>query len=230
MFVMLDSNIWISQRGLKSAQALDGLDFIKRRNWTLEIPEVVRLEVETKLYHELLTHTKQIGDSVRYMDTLLSNITSPRLPTPEEIQIDVQRLIEDTGIRTREIPFTIDAAKSSLHKIMNKLQPSDRSEQFGDGVIWANCLELLRESEVCLVTRDKAFYRDYDYNHGLAHNLVDEAAKCRNSIHLFPGFDGLLQASRQDVHRVWPKDAPTDILDSVGKQIQAEKDSLSPED
>ena len=102
--------------------------------------------------------------------------------------------------------FTWAGFDESLHKILNKLQPSDKAQQFVDGVIWANCLELLDESEVCLVTGDKAFYRNYDYNHGLAPNLKAEAEKCPNKLYLFAGLDKLLQDARQAVHRVWPQD------------------------
>ena len=143
MLVVLDSNIWISQRGLKSPQAMEALEFIKRRNSTLVVPEVVRLEVETKLRGELLTHRNQIGDSARYIATVLADLDKMPLPTCDEIDQRVLSLVKDTGVSTREIPLTLAAAQSSFHKILHKLQPSDRAQQFTDGVIWANCIELL---------------------------------------------------------------------------------------
>ena len=210
MFVVLDSNVWISQRGLKSAQAVEALEFIKRRNSTLVIPEIVRIEVETKLRDELLLHTKKIGDSIRYISLLLADIEEMALPTSDQIEERVRILVNDTGVPTREIRLTLEAAKSSLTKILHKLQPSDKDEQFTDGVIWANCLELLDESDVCLVSKDKAFYRNYEYRHGLASNLQDEAKNFSNKLHLFSGLDSLLQDARQDVLRVWPREDPPD--------------------
>ena len=208
MFVVLDSNIWISQRGLKAPQAIEALKFIKTRNSTLVIPEVVRLEVETKLRGELLTHRKQIGDSTRYIATVLADLDEMSLPTCDEIDQRVLSLVKDTGVPTREIPLTLAAAQSSFHKILHKLQPSDKAQQFTDGVIWENCIELLAESEVCLVTKDKAFYKDYDYHHGIAPNLEDESKKCSHQLRLFADLDRLLQDARQDVQRVWSTDDP----------------------
>ena len=206
MFVVFDSNIWISQRGLHSSRALEGLEFIKSKNAILAVPEVVRLEVETKLQEKLLSHKNKIGESFRYISTVLVEEKEIALPTRQKIEECVRGLVEDTGVRIRELSLTMEAARSSLHKILHKLQPSAKGEQFADGVIWANCLELLQESDVCLVSEDKAFYKDYDYNHGLASNLAEEAQKCSNKLRLFASLEDLLQDARRDVHRVWPTD------------------------
>ena len=44
--------------------------------------------------------------------------------------------------------------------------PSSGREQFADGVVWAHCVELLREAQVLLVTADKAFFKDHDVRRG----------------------------------------------------------------
>lgn len=204
MFVLLDSNVWISQRGLTSVQADAGREFIISNGATLAIPEVVQLEVEKKLCAELLRHRSRIGDSLRYVTALYGDLDEMSLPTADEIDSRVRNLMVDTGLQIRNIPLTIDAAKSSLNKIVNKQQPSERSEQFVDGVIWAHCLELLEESDVCLVSEDKAFYRDYDYNLGLAPNLIEEATSRSNELRLVRSLEGLTQDAPQGVHRIWP--------------------------
>ena len=101
--------------------------------------------------------------------------------------------------------MTLEAAKSSYEKIINKQSPSDRTEQFNDGVIWANCIELLSESEVWLVTTDKAFFMNRNENQGLASNLFEESRQRRNGLRLFYGLERLLQDDL-DVVRVSPDD------------------------
>ena len=204
MFVVFDSNVWISERGLNSPRAVEVKDFIRRNGATLAVPEVVRLEVERTLRDEMLKNRKTIEDSRRYLATLLGSVDDVALPTDVEIEKLVSGLIDDTNVEIRRMPLTVEAAKSSFDKILRKVQPADKSAQFADGVIWANCLELLSESDVWLVSKDKAFFKDYDYNHDLALNLVEEAKQQLNTLRLFSGLEGLLQDVHQGISRVWP--------------------------
>ena len=211
MFVVFDSNVWFSQQGLNSEKAKEGLEFIRSRDGTLVIPEVVRLEVEAKLCEELLKRRKDIKDSHRYIANIVTDIEDLRLPTYEDIKERIRSLTKETGVKTREMSLTLEATKSSWYKILHKLQPSDRKEQFADGVIWANCLELLQESDVYLVSEDKAFYKDCQYNHGLAPNLLKEAANMSNKLRLFSDLESLLRVAKQDVQRVWPDNEPEQV-------------------
>jgi len=206
MFVVLDSNVWISQRGMKSNQAIEALEFMRRRGATLVVPDVVQREVAIKLREDLRLHKKKIGDSARYISTVLTEINNIELPTSEEIEDCLRALFDDTGVPVRSIQLSLDAAESSLDKILHKLQPSDKAEQFTDGVIWANCLQLLEESDVYLVSKDKAFYRNYEYSDGLAPTLEDEARHYSNSLHLCSGLDRLVQHEQREMQRVWPEE------------------------
>ena len=218
MYVVLDSNVWISQRGMKSTQAIEALEIMQRRGATLVVPDVVRREVAMKLRDALLTHKKKIGDSALYISTILKGIENIVLPTCDEIEQCVQNLFDETGIPVRSIQLSLEAAESSLDKILRKLQPSDRAEQFTDGVIWANCLHLLEESDVYLVSKDKAFYRNYEYGDGLAPALLDEARHYSNSLHLCSGLDRLLQLEQREVKRVWPEDESAPSQPKNGSQ------------
>lgn len=204
MYVVFDSNVWISELGLNSVRAVEGKEFIRRNGATLAVPEVVRLEVERTLREEMLNNRKTIEKSHRYLATLLGSVDDVALPTDFEIEKLVSGLIDDTNVEIRHMPLTVEAAKSSFDKILCKEQPSDRKEQFADGVIWANCLELLSETDVWLVSKDKAFFKDYEYSYGPALNLVEEAKQRPNTLRLFTGLEGLLQDVRQGVPRVWP--------------------------
>ena len=212
MFVVFDSNIWISQRGLKSKAAVEVKEFIKAKEATLVVPEVVKIEVERKIREELIERKKAIKASRDYLAMLFGSVDNMSLPTDVQIDRLVSRLIEDTGVQIRHMPLTVEAAKSSFDKILCKARPSDTNkEQFADGVIWANCLELLEESDVYLVSGDKAFFRDHNYDHGLAPNLYEEAKPRPNTLRLFSDLERLLQDERQDVSRVLPNTESNEI-------------------
>ena len=212
MFVVFDSNIWISQRGLKSKAAVEVKEFIKAKEATLVVPEVVKIEVERKIREELIERKKAIKASRDYLAMLFGSVDNMSLPTDVQIDRLVSRLIEDTGVKIKYMPLTVEAAKSSFDKILCQVRPSDTNkEQFADGVIWANCLELLEESDVRLVSGDKAFFREYKYAYGLASNLDEEAKQRPNTLKLFSDLEGLLQDERQDVSRVLPDTESNEI-------------------
>ena len=56
-------------------------------------------------------------------------------------------------------------------KTIQKVPPSDRTQEFKDGVLWADCVRLLDQDDVLLATQDKAFYTEREYGKGLAANL-----------------------------------------------------------
>ena len=204
MFVVLDSNVWVSQLGLNSRNGVEFLELVRRENAVLAVPEVVRLEVETKFWNESKEKISTIQSSHRYLDTLLGEVGEIALPDSEKIKDIVSSLIDkkEEKVEIRHIPLTLEAAKSSFEKIRRKKPPSSKNkEQFADGVIWANCLELLLESDVWLVSMDQHFFKDGNTNEGLAINLEEEARRRPNKLRLFCGLEKLLQKS-PDVSRV----------------------------
>ena len=203
MFVVLDSNIWISQVGLKSAQAVEVLNYMQVNNATLVVPSVVRREVEIKLSESVRSHGQKIENSSRFISTILKTVEVLEMPSDTEIKECVKALINEVEIPVRDVPLSLDAVEISLNKILHKLPPSDKREEFVDGVIWANCLGLLDEAEVFLVTADRAFYQNRQHPEGLEQTLTEEARACQNELHLFPSLDRFLDSKHPDVQRVW---------------------------
>jgi len=77
--------------------------------------------------------------------------------------------------------------------------PSDRTQEFKDGVLWADCLDLLKNDDLCLVTADKAFFQDRDYAKGLSTSLAGEIAGVAHSFSLLSSLDQLVRDLRIDV-------------------------------
>ena len=174
MFILFDSNVWISQLGLQSENGAAVRYFARMRGATVVIPEVVRLEVEERLTEHLLDLRMQVEGGYNQLLPVLGKLPSLHLPSEEDIRKTVKNVIPDLDVPIREIPFSEDAARSSMMKLLHRIPPSARTEQFRDGVIWAHCLELLDEGDVYLVSEDKDFYQGRNYEHGLASRLARE--------------------------------------------------------
>lgn len=216
MFVVFDTNVWVSHRGLNSIAGKEVRDLIRNRGATLAVPEVVKDEVQRKLHDELRKRRDAIVESHRYLASLLGEREFD-VPTDDMIEQCSSSLMESLGTEVQVIPLTIEAAQSSFKKILHKEQPSfEKREQFVDGVIWADCLDLLHTSDVWLVSEDKDFFRDRNYNHGIAPNLEKETKSRPNELKLFESLDSLLQHARSDA-----TDGPEELV-SVSAEIETE--------
>jgi len=98
-----------------------------------------------------------------------------------------------------EIPFTFESARGSFFKIIEKLAPSDKKQQFKDGVIWADCMNLLEKDDVYLVTSDSDFYEERNYGKSMAQTLFKEAEAYPYKITLFSNITELLRSIKKDV-------------------------------
>ena len=218
MKIVFDTNIWINDLGLNSGAGAAVRFYIKKRRATVVVPEVVRLELEKNFTQRLKEIKKGIIKSHRELLTTFGKLKEVVLPTDEEINNRASEILNQLDVPIEEIPFSLDAAKSSFDKIMDKQPPSNNNQQFKDGVIWANCLELLNEEDVRFVTEDKSFYEDRDYSKGHALNLQKELENYANKLELLPSLEKLLKDIEEEVN-VDDSRLIKGIFEASGEQI-----------
>jgi hypothetical protein len=193
MIIIFDTNIWISELGLNSMKGSATRFFIKQKKAKIALPEVIRLEIISNVKEGLTNYISNIETSYRQLLTIFGKLKEIALPNEDEIMEKAENLVLDTGLEVIEIPFSLESSKKSLLKIIEKLPPSDKSQQFKDGVIWADCVNLLKQDEVCLVTGDKAFYQNREYKNGLSENLKAEISDLPHRLKIFPNLSDLLK-------------------------------------
>jgi hypothetical protein len=177
MIVVLDTNIWLKELLLNSGSGSALRFFLKRRPARLAVPEVVRLEVEHNLRSSIEESIADITKKHRQLLALFGSMHEIVLPTQPRIEKFVTSVFDTLGVDVVDVPFTPASALSSFLKTVQKVPPSDRTQEFKDGVLWANCLELLEQDDVLLATEDRAFCLDRKHGQGLAANLASEAAR-----------------------------------------------------
>lgn len=199
MIVVFDSNVWLAELGLRSGAAAAARFFLNHSGSRLALPEVVRLEVQSNLEARLIEHIGSIQTSYRHLLTAFGSLREVILPTPDDVRSKVQEVFDSVQVPKVDVPFTLASARSSFMKTIAKVPPSDKTQEFKDGVLWADCVALLADESVSLVTSDKAFYQDRTYDKGLAANLREEVAALPNPIQVHPNLSSLLQAIRRPV-------------------------------
>lgn len=199
MFIILDSNIWISELGLNSARGAAVRFYVKNRGATVVLPEVIKLETEKHLKSELTKYVENLEKNYRQLLSVFGKLKELVLPNEEAIKEKVDSIFSDCKIELLELPLTLENAKSSFLKTIEKIPPSDKDQQFKDGVIWAECVNLLEKGDVYLVTADKAFYRDRKYENGLSEALVLETKNSQHSVSIFHELSALLETIKHEV-------------------------------
>lgn len=199
MYIIFDSNIWLSELGLNTAKGNAAKFFVKTKGAIIAVPEVIKLETERNLKNELKRQCTQIEKMHRQLLAVFGKLKELVLPDEKEIEKKVESVFNQPQLEILELPFTIESAKSSFLKTIDKTPPSDKDQQFKDGVIWADCLGLLKKDNVFLVTSDKAFYQDRKYEKGLANILASEIKNFDNSLKIFPNIKALIEEIKVSV-------------------------------
>lgn len=199
MYVILDSNIWISELGLNSSMGAAARYFFRERGATLILPEVIKLETERHLKAELIKYVSGLKRNHRQLLSIFGKLKELVVPDAEAIGEKVESIFGECKVPIKEVPLTLKSARSSFLKTIDKIPPSDKDQQFKDGVIWAECLCLLDTADVYLVTADKAFYKDRQYKNGLAESLTLEAKNFKHTIRIFSSLSELLDTIRSEV-------------------------------
>ena len=200
MYVVIDSNIWISELGLSTAKGLALQFFVKRQRGIIAIPEFVKREVEIHIRDALTEHCENIKKSHRQLLSIFGKLKEVVLPDDNAVNECVAGLFAKVSVDKRDIAFTIESATQSLDKVIRGIPPSGpKNQQFKDGVIWADCLALLDEDDVVLVTDDKAFYHKRQSEKGLAANLKQEADQRPHQIQVFSSITDYLEEIQDQV-------------------------------
>ena len=198
MYILFDTNIWYDQLGFTTKNGAAVRFFLHHRNATIAIPEVVHLELVHNLARRLKKAKHDIQTNHSTLLSVFGSLTELKLPTGEEIETRVAALLSERDVPHILIPFSLTAARSSLERIAAQRSPSRGKSQFVDGVIWENCMDLLKKTDVCLVTNDSAFY-EAKAGKTIASDLADELNQFEHSLKLFRNLDDLLAEIRRDV-------------------------------
>jgi hypothetical protein len=192
VIVVLDTNIWLGELALNSSSGAAVRFFLRQRNARLALPEVVRLEVERNFREKLNAFVANVRDNHRQLLAVFGKLKEVVLPDKSAIENKVAQIFSGVGVELLNVEFSLASAKDSFLKTINKVPPSDQSQQFKDGVLWADCVYLLQEDDVFLVTSDSDFFQERKPEKGLAKNLLSEAEGKPHQLKVFRSLGELL--------------------------------------
>lgn len=193
MIVVFDTNIWIANLYLKSPVSAALRYFLQVHDAKVGLPEVVRLEVESHLRSDIYESRDEIEKKHDNLLRLFGWLHKLVLPTESEIEDLVTNFFSRSGFNLQDVPFSLESARDSFLRTVNKAPPSHKAQQFKDGLIWKDCMILADAEEVVLVTNDRGFYEKDKIENGLAKILEAEAKQCRYKLRVLPKLTDLLE-------------------------------------
>jgi len=184
-YVLLDANIWITERLLQTTIGNAFLYAIAGAKSSMILPEVVELEIAQTL-PEMAERAVEI---IKRELTLLRQLSGHELmiTAPSALAIKdgiAVRWDQLSGALIRQ-PFTHDQAKSALHRVLQGLPPSgNNNEQFRDCCIWDAALSMAEDRTVHLISQDTAFYENRNKASGIAKILQSELIATKKDIQI----------------------------------------------
>jgi len=198
MIVVFDTNVWKSELYLQSPSAAAVRFFLREQKARVGLPEVVRLEVEEHLRSDIKSVVDRLRTQHGRLLRLFGQLRELSLPAEDAIDAVIAKVFGELGVEMIEVPFSLPSARSSFLKTIRKLPPSDSTQEFKDGVLWSDCVELLEIDDVCLITNDKAFYANHEVARGLAPELAAELTGKSHRLTIMGQLSDLLNQVRVD--------------------------------
>jgi hypothetical protein len=126
-YVLLDTNIWVTERLLQSAIGAAFLYSVTRARSSILLPEVVELEVAQVLPNMAEAGVGVIKRELSLLEQLSGhNLRMGSLPSALAIQEGIQERWKQLGGLLVRVGFSHDQAKSALLRVIRRAPPSGK--------------------------------------------------------------------------------------------------------
>jgi len=103
MIVILDSNIWLAELGLRSPLGAVARLYLQQKRARLALPEVIRLEVEHNLRNQLRNYVRALQTTHRQLLTVFGTLKELVVPDAVAIEGRVAQLFAKLCVEVLEV-------------------------------------------------------------------------------------------------------------------------------
>ncbi len=201
--VILDANVWVSERLLKSAIGSATLFAISQGGGFIGLPEIVELEAAKILVAQAEKAVEDIRKDIQSLNQLSGTSMALIGPDPKAIQNGISERLQQLEGVLKRVPFTHEHVKSALLRVIDKLPPcGENNEQFRDCCVWEVAVELAIECPVHLISNDSAFYEGRNRSRGLATQLLAEVKERNLDVFIHTTLGDFLTSMRATIARL----------------------------
>lgn len=173
--VVLDTNVWISSRLLRSGLGNSLLFFLNRVGGQLGLPEVVELEMRSRVWDLTMEQIEKARQSLGFVESIIGKSIGVAFPDDEDVQDAISRRMESLKPLLDGIPLTLPQAKGAIVRTIDRVAPCETRKEFRDAAVWEAVIDYASgHGKVLFVTEDSDFCEKRDLKKGLASVLKTE--------------------------------------------------------
>lgn len=199
MILVIDSNVLIADLTLQSEKVRLLLEYCRRTETKIVVPQVVLEEVEAHFERVARQQIGRLAELVKFANTWsTAPYEFPALPTSKDMTAAfMARLKRRWDIhQTNILQSGPDYLNKLIRRATNRLPPfGERASEFRDAVIWLNILDLgAGAAAPVMVSFISMNTRDFAPEGKLHTYLEQEATRERIALQYFPSIDAFLKA------------------------------------
>ncbi|NTU49703.1 MAG: DUF4935 domain-containing protein [Desulfobulbaceae bacterium] len=173
MIVVLDTNVWLKERLLRSAKGVVLLYAIRHMKAKLLLPDTTRREILAGVERDGASAVNNVERGLRIIQSLVGTRPGIETPTAETFRHAVEARLDELHDLIQPVEVTSNHLERALDRVIEHRPPASKSEQFRDSILW-ECIRDL--SEECLfVTGDTDFLDKSSKGTVLSSQLDEEA-------------------------------------------------------
>ena len=165
--LVLDSSTFIAEIGLMSRKGSALKHYLYCRGTQLVVPQAAAEEYERNLVRVATGKIERVQKELRWLAQFCGGIGGWSAPGDDIIDYHAKALASGHGLEAILLPEIDDIKRRARLRDQNERPPSHRQASMGDCRIWEQCLDLLADHDVVLVSNDKDFcgHRNNDKLH-----------------------------------------------------------------
>jgi hypothetical protein len=218
MLVVLDTNVWLKERLLRSATGVALLYAVRRLGARLLLPDTTRREILAGVERDGAGAVNSIERGLGIIQSLVGARPGMETPTAEDFRHAAEARFEDFRNLIQPVEVTSSHLERALDRVIEHRPPARTSEQFRDCLLW-ECIRDLDE-ECLFVTNDSDFLDKATKGNVLSSELNLESG---GRVRLFANISELLRAVESQL----PQVNGERIADAIAAAVTPELESAA---
>ena len=219
--LVLDSSTFIEEAGLTSRGASALKHYLYRRGTQLVALQVVAEECESKLALIAKGRKRKVKEQLEWLGRFLGRVSGWQAPSDDSIEERANVLANAEHLGAIAIPETEMVRERAESRCRAERPPSHLRRGLGDCRIWEQCLELLADHDVVLVSGD-GYFRGHDRRDELHPQLraETEEAGAGRILTLHPSMASLLSELRSEIPSIPNEIVLAFVYNAIAADVQ----------
>jgi hypothetical protein len=199
--VVLDANVWIKERLLRSGMGAALLWAVRKTEGFLLLSDTTRFEIVNGVKKEIIEIAAEIEKNLVTVRALIGQSQEITFPASEEIRPIIDSRLSSLGTLLKETSHKNEHLELALQRVLKHLPPAHKKEEFRDCLLWEMCLDIATSThdEVVIITEDAAFYQKDKFENGIAYLLREEIERTGANITIFQNISLYLSTLKEEV-------------------------------